>query len=280
MNYPDWAPEELIDWAKMSIEFESWESGGSQTSSSASLSQVCEKAITDTRLEKVWKSYRTRCFAGKSKEAGAQMWKEVPEIIVMNAWTELFEPLEWDSLTKAEKKKYLEKFSNSLMDVKALLRIVPFELFVSDYLTPDQPEQKFHVKEMPAYFGTNLFRNIDKEQKEELAAEVSEYVLSNCGSVLKIIEGLLEKTTTEFEALNSPQVVDRPNMKNARVTKFVRNACLWNREKFGLPLYENVAILASVFLEEEIDTKMVIESFRAVKNVSGLESQWGRTLES
>ena len=133
------------------------------------------------------------------------------------------------------------------------------------------------IEMMPLHVEPDLFKELGEYWANELALHAVPHVLFNCGTLYDILENLLAAAQTALDDLDSPQVIERPNIRNALTTRFIRHACIWHTNKFGTPLYENVAALVGVFLEEAVTARTVIDSFRPIKDQVGLEDRWRNT---
>jgi hypothetical protein len=76
-----------------------------------------------------------------------------------------------------------------------------------------------------------------------------------------------EAVCKEIRELQEPKSIIQPGAKGVEVTSFIRAFCFWHKHYFGLPLYENTAILADVYLDIQVDVQAVVDSFRPVKNM-------------
>lgn len=274
MNHPRWAPAILIEQleelrkAETACQLRCW---------------ILEKAISDPRMEKVWISYKRKCYLHKEGAEVSRYWKEfLPTFqrgLILAISCELSGETIWDTLPKEDKKKILVDL------IGAVQKIQPF--LGPDYLDAQywydglvEPAAVWKaIDTAPKQISKKLIQEMETKQVDEICEQAAFEVLDQCLFLPTILQNLLEVASSKLEAVGEKQIVERTRRENTQLTKFIRRACLLHRKSFSLPLYENVTILANVFLETNIETRTVIDSFRPVKDLSEKHNEWWKYVE-
>lgn len=273
MKYPDWTPPRLLrEIAVKELLAEYCEDHGIIADGHEQTKlAVLKKAATDDRMERVWKSYKRQIALSAPPRKRDFEWFHLPSALVQAITQELAPSKGWERLTFAERAKLLHRAMEGLDAVEALIDAGGIETPLWNLVNQDALTKL--VRDMED--GKEWARIQMADEEFESPAAVVTGVLGACGDTKDIIENMRRFAEGMVRENDAPQLVEKPAKPGAEVTRFVRSACIWHRERFGLPLYENAAILASVFLDVDVQKRTVIESFRPIKE-KDVGNPWGR----
>jgi hypothetical protein len=272
MNYPDWAPSTLVNQANLYETRRLLDIEAGREPTVTHTSDVVVKAITNPKMEKVWRSYKKRCFKGRELDEKYIKWTAIQFQLVYGIDIELHSRTKWSLLTTTQKKDDLNRLIDSAHVIESVLRKNSLNVMLTSLLNASEIERATNL--MPLHVTRDLFDGMDENDAKDFAFRASRHVLLNCGTVYDVLENLRIKAQSSLDELDASQLVERPNRKNYRTTKFMRNACIWHVNKFGTPLYENVAILTNIFLDDKVTKRTAIDSFRSVKDRVDFYDTW------
>jgi hypothetical protein len=280
MDFPKWAPDTLVGWANRAEGSRVCDKENGREPSWENHDHIVIKAITNPEMERVWRSYKKRCYKREVFHENGLLvndgiWSGTQHQLVRGIDTDLNDSTPWPLFTTEQKRQELKKLIESTLSIGSVLgmgALRPNSVMLLNLLDRDEIDRT--IEAMPIHVEPDLFKELGDFWANELALHAVPHVLHNCGTLYDILDNLRAEAQTALNSLDFPQVIERPNKTNMLTTKFIRHACIWHTNKFGTPLYENVASLVKVFLGESVTARTVIDSFRPIKGQVGLEDAW------
>lgn len=272
MNYPDWAPEQLVELHKLRLnnaasgkrvgifdpgEYvenlrsdEKYKQYNEQDFArmkealyrnqiflpSLEGDKLLGRLLTDQRMKEVWQTLARR---KKTEDDARRFWMMCDSCIV--GWRG--EP----KITQNERVAILERIQESVAELQRNMHLLKdFNFYSINNLIENQTIEW-------------LLETLDADLSPYEEPEAVEYAKFCLSDVTPKFDLVLMDIHAKAEAFKQETVtVKKPNSENAEIHYFVRHLSSFFQDYFGQPLHESVAITASVVLEaENIDSDYV-----------------------
>lgn len=270
MQYPNWAPDVLVNFHKLCAEKpesihnpdeqiehlkkkpecshftdEDWASVRRYLDRALPLSdqeskELLGRLLTDQRMKDVWKTLAKR---QKSNEYCYNFWDAC--VTAIRGWRNS------QKLTTKERQTFLAELGEHARDLRRMF-------FASDQFYFYQTGDLIDDKETDWLIDTLEIKPTEKmglDSSDELRGYVHFMLGAVVPSVVDILSDIESKTV---ELLNEEVLVKKPNSKKAPIHYFVRRLSEYLRKGYGQPLHDVVAATASVVFDgQSIDSDQV-----------------------
>ena len=260
-DFPDWAPRSLCkmyqEWHENNAVFKY---GGMDVLDMASDNiWLIKKLISHQEMEPAWKALYKR-FDNRPNQA------EILLGVILDA---LNGPVsKWEELTNTEKADWVSRVKAKTYELSKLIEQSPFE--AENCLPEDYWKPSFKHLFDPYY--TFYAQNLERLHQEKIDLgnppidKVIDGKLSELlGTEVKL--NPLSDTLGKFSAhldhkLKLPNILTRPNTPKAKRLYFIRYLGNYTSLAFNTPLYDVIARIASIALDEDIDKDIVRSSLK------------------
>lgn len=272
MNYPDWAPESLINLHKLRMELSSKNKRVDSTNPDDEILKMRSddryKSFTEKQFDQAKELlYRWR-IGLPAQESDELLFKLITDLRMKEVWLSLSRRKKtdkdvnrfwmacesaltgWRSEPKITQKERLQVLTNIQESLKNLQnnmgRLKDFQFYSINKLI-DSQSVEWLLEDLNADLS-----HIDEEKRVDYTSFCLHEIVPNFNLILMDIHA----KTNEY--MREVVTVRKPNSENAKTHYFVRLLSRFFQEYFGQPLHESVAITASVVLGvNEIDSDYV-----------------------
>lgn len=271
MNYPNWAPEALVNWHKLLLKEpsitlspdgrvdqlrqkpecshfsdEDWEFVRRNLNRTVSMpeseqTELLGRLLTSADMEKAWRSLARW---KKSDEYSFNFWMACTSAI--QGWRGS------QKLTAGERQQSLAGLAERAKELRRMLMVSDdFRYYRTGDLIDDRA-----IKMLIDELDVKPTEKMDLESSDELSAYVHFMVVDSVVPTVWEILGDIESRSTEL--LNKEVLVKKPKSERAPIHYFIRWLSQYIRREYRTPLHDVVAATASVvFDDRKIDSDYV-----------------------